>query len=745
MRTQFDLAGGHGPVIAARLSLSALGVCEALLNGRPVGPELLTPGWTSYEWRVRYAQHDVIDLLASTTVLAILLGNGWYRGRLGWTGMRAVYGDDRAAFAQLEITYADGHVQHIVTDESWRAGPGAITADDLYDGQDIDARRHDDAWLTPEFVEPAGWDGVRVVDFDTDRLSPRSGPPVTRTQQITPERVWTTAAGHTLLDFGQNLVGWIRLVAHGDAGSEITVRHAEVLEDGELGIRPLRTAAATDRYILSGGNDIFEPTLTFHGFRYAQVDGWHGTPQDLLDAATAMVIGSDLRRIGSFECSDPLLNQLHHNVVWGMRGNFLDIPTDCPQRDERLGWTGDIAVFAATSAFLYDVGGFLRDWLTDLALEQAHHRGVVPFVVPDILKYEAPGTFMPLIEPTAVWSDAAVWVPWALWQAYGDRTVLADQYDSMTAHVRRVATLLSPDGLWDSGLQLGDWLDPDAPPEHPARAKADPSVVATACAYHSTALVAQTADILGHDADHASLSALAQRIRAAFNRHYVTDGIVLSDCATVYALAIAFDLLPDACDRATAGERLAQLVIQNDFRVSTGFAGTPYVTDALTMTGHIETAYRLLQETGCPSWLYPVTMGATTIWERWDSMLPNGSINPGHMTSFNHYALGAVADWMHRTIGGIAPLAPGYRTILIAPQPGGTLTWAEAGLDTPHGQAHVRWDLDGDTINLKITVPEGTNAILRLPGHPDTELPPGTRRISRPCASPLSDSTRPTS
>ena len=527
-------------------------------------------------------------------------------------------------------------------------------------------------------------------------------------------KVWTSPAGATLVDFGQNLVGWLRFTVQGESGTEITIRHAEVLEHDELGTRPLRSAKATDRFILSGGVDRFEPTKTFHGFRYAEVTGWPG--ELTVGSLEAVVVHSDLTRTGLFECSDELLNQLHRNVVWGLKGNFLDVPTDCPQRDERLGWTGDIAAFAPTAAYLYDVSGFLSNWLVDVDLEQSHADGMVPFVVPDVLKYMKIPAEFPTPNSTAVWSDAAVWVPWALYQAYGDGAALARQYPAMTAHARRVEGMLSDTGLWDTGFQFGDWLDPQAPPDEPFKAKADNGVVATACYYRTLREVSATAELLGESDDAGYFSDLADRVRSAFLKHYVTDGgRVLSDCATVYALAIEFGLLEGA-DRQGAGDRLAELVRDNGFRISTGFAGTPFVTDALTTTGHLSEAYDLLLERECPSWLYSVTMGATTVWERWDSMLPDGTINPGEMTSFNHYALGAVADWMHRTIAGIAPLKPGYDRVLIAPQPGGGLTWAKGALDTRHGTIATDWSLDGaGQLSLRVSVPEGVEATVRLP------------------------------
>ncbi|MFF1877849.1 family 78 glycoside hydrolase catalytic domain [Leifsonia sp. NPDC058230] len=733
LRREFTLDEGHGAVSRATLTLSALGVVEAWLNGRPVSDDLLTPGWSSYEWRLRYAEYDVTDLVDSTSVLGFALGNGWFRGRLGWSGRSAFYGEELGAFAQLEIAFEDGATQIVTTDENWSAGPSAVLANDLYDGETIDARRRDASWLQAGFAGE-NWVGVHALDFDTAILTPYIGPRVIRWNELPVTEITTSPSGKTLVDFGQNLVGWVRVRVQGPEGAEVSIKHAEVLEGGELGTRPLRSALATDRYILSGGEDVFEPTFTFHGFRYAEITGWPGElrPEDL----TAVAIGSELERTGTFRTSDPMLNRFHDNVIWGMRGNFVDVPTDCPQRDERLGWTGDIAAFAPTAAFLYDVDAFLSDWLRDLYLEQEHHDGIIGYVIPDVLKYlDKPGSF-PETESTAIWSDAGVWVPWTLYQAYGDEEVLGHQFGSMAAHVRRVHSLLSPNGLWDTGFQFGDWLDPDAPPEDPAKAKADTGVVATACAYRSAAIVAETAKILGREAEHAEFAELAAKLRDAFNEHYVDNGRVFSDCTTVYALAIVFGLLDDA-DEVVAGDRLAELAEEAGYRISTGFAGTPFITDALTKTGHLDVAYKLLLERECPSWLYSVSMGATTVWERWDSMLPDGTINPGEMTSFNHYALGAVADWMHRVVGGISPLAPGYSKVLIAPQPGGGLTEVETALETRHGRIAVRWVVSGDRFTVDVDVPAGVEGVFRLPGQDDRALEQGHTSVTVPLPAPV--------
>ena len=697
-------------VRSAVFRATAHGIYEARINDRPVSRAVFSPGWTSYEWRLQVQEDDVTALLADSTGIKVLLGNGWYRGDLGFAGANANYGDDLGVIGELVITFADGSVQAVPTSTDWTATASEHLVNSLYRGQTIDARLRAAASETLP---------VRVVDLDRRSLVAQVGPPVIRHEMIRPRSILTSPSGRTLVDFGQNLVGWLRLRAHGDAGTVVTVRHAEVLEHGELGTRPLRSAQATDRFILSGGDDQFEPTLTFHGFRYAEVSGFPGelTPDDL----ESVVVHSDMRRVGTFECSEPLINQLVSNSVWSQRGNFLDVPTDCPQRDERLGWTGDIAAYAATACYQFDAADVLHKWLLDLADEVRHsEHGWVPHVVPDVLKHaNFPEEFRSVAEawagPTAIWGDAAVWVPQALWHAYGDADRLAQHYPGMVLHLEGVLDRLSPTGLWDTGFQFGDWLDPDASPDQPANAKADAGVVATASLYRSLRFAAETASILGYDDHAARWNGLAESTRTAFVEHYVSDeGIVRSDCATVYALAICFGLLEGDL-RARAGERLARIVAERGYVVTTGFAGTPFVTWALSETGHVDDAYRLLLERSCPSWLYPVTMGATTIWERWDSMLPDGTINPGEMTSFNHYALGAVADWIYQVIGGIRPAEPGYARLLLQPTPGPGLDHARATLETRHGHVESGWRREGGSVVVAVSVPDGVEADVVLP------------------------------
>lgn len=690
-----------GEIVKARLFATAHGLLAARLNGRPIDDTVLAPGWTSYANRLRFRAYDVTSLVREgENSLEVALGNGWWRGRMGFLNQRAHYGDRLAFLGQLEVTTADGVTHVLATDESWCARSSGILMDEIYDGQTTDLR-HD--------AEAPFDHAVEVIDADLDVLVGEDGPPMRVTETVPAQKVWRSPSGKILVDFGQNLVGWVRLrVRESSAGDEIVIRHAEVLDDGELGVGPLRSAKATDTYFLAGtGDEVLEPTFTFHGFRYAEIDGLGElTPDDV----EAIVIGSDLRRTGWFESSHELLNQLHRNVVWGMRGNFLDVPTDCPQRDERLGWTGDIQVFSPTATYLFDTGGFLSSWLADLDAEQ-DPSGRVPHVVPDVVRSEL------TMIPTAAWGDAATVVPWVLWERTGDRGVLDRQFRSMRAWVDHVASAAGDDRIWRGGIQYGDWLDPTAPADDPFNAKSDTEVVATAHFARSADIVARAAEVLGDREASEYYATLAGEVRAAFNAEYVApSGRIVSDAQTVYAMALEWDLLPLPRQRAAAAARLADLVRASSFRIATGFVGTPLICDALTNGGYEDLATRLLLQTQSPSWLYPITVGATTIWERWDSLLPDGTINSNGMTSFNHYALGSVVDWVHRRIAGLGPAAPGYRTMSVRPIFPAALDSCSTRHRTPYGDAEVSWLRTGGVITLEVEVPVGTSAEVQLPG-----------------------------
>ena len=694
---------------SATLRTTALGIVETFVNGRRVGDDVLAPGWTSYRHRIGVSEYNVEeDLLVGVNVLGAVVAEGWAAGRIGFEHKRHHYSDRPALYMELTLEY-DDRIEIIGTDETFRVGEGAVRAASIYDGETYDARHEPAGWHTPGF-DDSHWRPAITRDVDLSVLTTDGPPPIRRAQELPVATVTTSPSGRTVVDFGQVITGWVRVRVSGAAGQIVTLRHAELLTaDGEPEFETLRTAKATDSYTLRGGqHETWEPAFTFHGFRYVDVEGWPGDldPADL----TAVVVHSDMTRTGWLETSDPLLSRLHENVVWSMRGNFVGVPTDCPQRDERLGWTGDLHAFAPTAAFLYDVRAVLGSWLQDVAAEQ-REKGYVPWYVPDISGTPS--------APTALWSDVVVGLPWTLYWEYGDVEILRKNWPAMTAFVDQVAGLLDPSGLWGSGFQFGDWLDPDAPAEDASGGKTDRHLVATACLVRTVRQMADSARALGLEGDAARYAALAERVAGAFRDEYVApSGRLVSDSATAYSLAICFDLLNQE-QRDRAGDRLAQLVAKNGYTVSTGFVGTPLVAHALSQTGHLDTAYLLLTEQECPSFLYPVTQGATTIWERWDAVRPDGSLNSTGMTSLNHYALGSVAEWMHRVIGGLEALEPGYRRMRIAPQPGAGLTFARLVHDTVLGRVDIRWHIAAGEMTVTVTVPAGASAEVVLPAHPD--------------------------
>lgn len=713
-----------GEIATARLHLTGHGLVEAEINGRRVGDEELTPGWTSYQHRLRLSTFDVTDhVVSGENAVGVWLADGWWRGRIGYGGgVSDVYGDDLAALVQLEIVTRDGQHVTVASDETWTAATGPTLVADLYDGERVDLRLHDPAWSTAGYVAP-GWSPVRTSPVDVALVAP-DGPPVRCVEELLPVTVTELSKGRHLLDFGQNHSGRIRLRVDGPAGATITLRHAEVLQGGELYTRTLREAEALDELILAGGPVEWEPRATIHGYRYVEVSGW---PDDLEPGQiVSRVLHSDMTRTGWFSSSSPALNRLHENVVWSTKSNFVDLPTDCPQRDERLGWTGDIQVFAPTAGYLFDSTGLLSSWLRDVALEQQEF-GDVPFFVP-FLRLGG-GVDGDPIPPAAVWGDVAVLTPDVIHTQTGDTAVLRRQYASAVTWIERVADAAGPDRICDKTFQFGDWLDPAAPPEDPAAATTEPGLVATAYFAHSSRRLAEIARLIGETHDAERFAALAEEVASAYSARFVPDGVLSDDTQTAHALTTVFDLWPDATAERSGMARLAELVRESDGRIATGFAGTPLVADALTLGGSLAEAYRLLESRELPSWLWTVDMGATTIWERWDSMLPDGTINPGEMTSFNHYALGAVADWMHRVLAGLAPAEPGYRTIRFAPRPGGTVTSASTRHRTPYGDAAIEWQLIDGVLKARVTVPVGATGIVDLPGRDTVVVTHGTHEF----------------
>ena len=711
LRSEFSL---DGSIASARAYVTSLGLYEMQINGRRVGDQVLTPGWTSYDKRLEYQTYDVTDLLKrGTNAVGVVLGDGWYRGRLAWETRRNTYGKGVALLAQIHVRYTDGREQVIATGDGWKSGTGPILMADIYNGETYDARLEKSGWAQAGFDDHE-WKGVRIAQHPTDVIIAPAGPPIRRIQELKPVKVLRTPAGETVFDMGQNMVGWVRLRVAGPAGTTVRLQHAEVLDkQGNFYTANLRTAKQELTYTLKGGGEeVYEPHFTFQGFRYVKVEGFPGTPTT--DAVTGVVVHSDMPRTGSFTASNPMLEQLYHNIVWGQKGNFVGVPTDCPQRDERLGWTGDAQVFSRTAAFNFDVAGFFTKWLGDLAADQRTN-GSLPDVIPDVLSRGSEGK--PDATSSSGWGDATVIVPWTMYLAYGDKRLLERQYPSMKKYVEYIHRVAGDALLWNTGWHYGDWLAYATTRADYPGATTDKDLIATAFFAHSTDLLARSAQALGKADDAREYRALFEKIRAAWNREYVSSsGRLVSSTQTAYALGLQFNLLPDA-QRDEAGNRLS-MDVRGFGHLTSGFIGTPYLTDALMATGHLPDAYMLLLNKKYPSWLYPITQGATTIWERWDGQKPDGSFQDISMNSFNHYAYGAIGDWMVRVVAGldIDEQAPAYKHIVVAPRPGGELTAARAELMTQYGSAASGWTLTDGRMKLTVRVPPNTTATVRLPG-----------------------------
>jgi alpha-L-rhamnosidase len=700
----------NGTVRSARAYVTSHGLYELHLNGQRLGDQLFTPGWTSYHKRLQYQTYDVTSLLKrGANAAGAILGDGWYRGNIGFSGQRNVYGSRLALLLQIQIQYEDGHREIVGTNANWKAATGPILMSEIYHGETYDARLEKSGWDTLAFNDK-DWSAVKVAEYQNNILIAPAGPPVLRSEELTPVAIIKTPAGETVADMGQNMVGWVRLKVQGPAGTVVTLQHAEVLDkQGNFYVDNLRAAKQTIQYTLKGGGpETFEPHFTFQGFRYVSIQGYPGevTPQSL----TGIVIHSAMTPAGDFETSNQLINKLQHNIVWGQKGNFLDVPTDCPQRDERLGWTGDAQVFSRTAAFNMDVAGFYTKWLRDVAADQLES-GSVPYVIPDVLsRKDRPAG------GAAGWADVAVIIPWTMYLTYGDKQMLESQYDSMNKWIEYMRKRAGDDFIWDGDYHFGDWLAfATTRPDYPG-ATTGKDLIATAFFAHSTDLMRRIALVLGRRDDADRYGELFEKIRHAFQREFVTEaGRVGEGTQTAYVLALEFDLLPEQL-KAVAAKRLAQEVRERK-HLTTGFLGTPYICHVLSRYGYLTEAYMLLNREDYPSWLYPVKHGATTIWERWDGQKPDGSFQDQGMNSFNHYAYGAIGDWMYQVVAGldIDPAAPGYKHILIQPQPGGGLSHAKASHATMYGRVESGWVIKNDRFNLTVEVPANTRATVRLP------------------------------
>lgn len=710
LRKTFSL---QGAVKQARIYATALGMYELELNGARVGDSYFAPGWTSYGETLQTQTYDVTALLAEgDNAIGAWLGNGWYKGNLGWSDRKALYGDRLSLLMELHVQYEDGSTEIVASDASWMSAPSPIQMSEIYHGETYDARLEQPGWSTASYAPGNEWKPVDTLVRSYDILTPQINEPVRKIEAVKPTGWLTTPKGETVIDFGQNLVGWVKFTVSGDAGTEVSISHAEVLDgEGNFYTANLRTAKQKITYTLKGeGAETFEPRFTFQGFRYIRLEGFHA-PYDH-EAFEAIVLHSDMAETGSFSCSNDLINQLQSNIRWGLKGNFVDVPTDCPQRDERLGWTGDAQMFIQTAVYLNNVAPFFTKWLGDLAADQRDD-GAVPFVVPHVLD---DGSYA-----SAAWGDAAVIIPWSIYASYGDKRILERQYESMKGWVSYIRAQGDNPYLWNTGFHFGDWLGLDAKSGDYIGAT-DRDLIASAFYAYSVTLVRKSAEVLGYAEDAAAYAELEANVVAAFRKEFVTPGGRLSSSTqTGHVLVLMFDLL-DAPSAKRSASRLKELLEASKHHLTTGFVGTPYISHVLSGHGMLDEAYTLLMQQDYPSWLYPVIKGATTIWEHWDGIKEDGSFWSTDMNSFNHYAYGAVGDWLYRTVAGIQPVeaSPGYKAIVIAPRPGGGLTHAEGSLETMYGQVKSAWSIGDDgVITLDIVIPANTTAVITLPGASD--------------------------
>ena len=708
----------------AKVYVSSRGLYQLFLNGNKVGDELFTPGWTSYHKRIQYQVYDVTSQLNNgRNAIGVILGDGWFRGYQGWNDEKNFYGNKLALILQLEIIYENGSKEIIVTDKSWKSSTGPILKSDLYNGELYDARLEMNGWDQPGFNDKS-WNEVIEKDYSKEVLTASESVPVRITEIIKPVRKFITPEGDMVFDLGQNIVGWVQFKLNGEAGTKITLRHAEVLDkEGNFYTANLRAAKQEVQYIFKGeGEEIFEPHFTFHGFRYIAVDDYPG--EVTADNLTGKVIHSDMMPSGNFECSDTLINRLQKNIQWGLRGNFLDVPTDCPQRDERMGWTGDAMVFTPTACFNMNAAPFFTKWMKDLALEQRDD-GSVPWVVPNVVK-DGGGTGWSDGFGATGWADAAVIIPWVVYQAYGDKRILENQYESMKAWVDYMIKQAGDRYIFDYGFHFGDWLSfaeyhsyiYNAPDYGYAGANTDKDLIATAYFYYSTGLLQKTAKLLGKFEDEKKYNQLLPKIKSAFQNEFITNsGRLTSGTQTAYVLALSFGLIPENM-KEKAAERLADDV--KHFRhLTTGFLGTPLICQGLSENGYPDLAFMLLFNKRYPSWLYAVTMGATTIWERWDGIKPDSTFQDVGMNSFNHYAYGSIGNWLYSKVAGINtdPEAPGYKKIIIKPLLTEKLGYVKAEYHSMYGNIISHWQLKEGKLELNVIIPANTTAQIHIPAY----------------------------
>lgn len=675
----------------ARLYATAHGVYEVTLNGQTVGDYRMAPGWTSYHNRLQYQIYDVTEMLAAENEIKITVGNGWYKGIFGFTCEPNRYGTQAGAFSELHVEYEDGSKDVIATDETWSVKTGEIRYSEIYMGETIDT----DA---PEITEG----NVVVKDFDKAVLTAQENEPVRITEKIEGKELIVTPKGERLVDFGQIVTGVVEVHVKGEKGQKIVIRHAEVLDkDGNFYPETLRQAKSIDTFICNGEEQIFRPHFTFHGFRYICVEGME---EFTADQFIACVTHSDMEKTGDFNCSNKKVNQLQSNITWGQRGNFLDIPTDCPQRDERLGWTGDAQVFSWTAAFNRNTALFYTKWMRDVAAESSLEKGV-PHVVPDILESYS----------SSAWSDVAVIVPWVVYQMYGDKGILEENWKCMHEWVDYIKNNCEENGLWQSGFQYGDWLALDKEESADRTGATDKYMIANAYYLYVTELVKKTAEVLGKDEEAKKYAELHETTLDAFQREYYTEtGRIVSETQTGAILSLYFNLAREK-DRKRILKTLLTNIENHKNHLSTGFVGTPYICHALSENGAHEMAATLFMKEDYPSWLYAVNMGATTIWERWNSIKPDGTFDESGMNSLNHYAYGSVGDWMYRKVAGLSQLEPGYKKFQVKPMFVKGIEECGTEFESVYGKIVTNTSCKNGKIHVHVEVPANTTAVIVLP------------------------------
>ncbi|MGI5893355.1 MAG: family 78 glycoside hydrolase catalytic domain [Candidatus Merdivicinus sp.] len=695
----------------ARLSICGLGIYEAYLNGQKVGNEYLLPGFHAYDFWQQFQTFDLSGLLKEgENVLSVLVGNGWYKGRFGFTndgGER--YGNRFHLIAQIDA----GGKTVLSTDDSWKCTAGPIGENNIYDGEFYDAAKEISGWN--QVSGEAGWQGVRLSDMDRSTLSPRLSPPITEQERFSVAEVIHTPAGETVFDFGQEVTGWVEFTCRAPKNELVTIRHGEILQGGNFYTDNLRTAKATFTYRSAGKNEKVRPHVTFFGFRYIRIDGIENPdPADF----TAVVIHSNIERIGDIRTSNPKINRLFLNALWGQKGNFLDVPTDCPQRDERMGWTGDAQAFCSTASFNMDTAAFYAKYMHDMELEQLAQDGAVPHVVP-VIKKTISTPF--LGSDSCAWADAAAIIPWTNYLHTGDKALLAQEYPSMKLWADHLCKIDAENGekrLWLTGFHFADWLSLDNYKEPKSSfGGTDCYYIASAFYAYSTSLTAKAAAVLGKKEDAEFFAKRSEEVKEAFRKEFFSpNGRCTSNTQTAYVVALYMDLLPEEMRPRLIAE-LRRLLKENNMHLTTGFVGTSYLCKVLSRYGADEDAYTLLLQEDYPSWIYEVNMGATTIWERWNSVLPDGSISDTGMNSLNHYTYGSIAEWMYRYMGGLNPIeeAPGFAKIALTPRPGGNFDWAEVSVNTASGRYMTRWEKKDGTIVFRFEVPFNCEAELTFP------------------------------